>query len=127
MKIRFLKTVALLICLPTGAVAGETNKADLVFFGTVQKLEAAPLPPPSLENWVVEFKVDRVLSGSFTNATFSFRIHSPSRSGLEVGKQYQVEARRSGNSYVVDPEQWVKRNSARDPDASRPPPPKQDK
>ena len=80
---------------------------DLVFIGTVKSIEAAPLPK-SLANWVVTFQVDKVKSGSLTGKTFSFRIHSAVKSGLEIGGQYAVEARRTKTGYQVDQYQWRK-------------------
>ena len=59
------------------------DKADLVFEGTVEKIEISPLKR-SLDNWIVTFQVNKVLSGDFKGKRFSFRIHSPIRSGLKV-------------------------------------------
>jgi hypothetical protein len=78
---------------------------DLVFVGTVESIREAS-EPQSLANWLVTFRVDRIKSGGFAEKTFSFRIHSPSRSGLKEGKQYEVKARRTATGYAVDPEQW---------------------
>ncbi len=83
-------------------------KPDLVFLGTVQSIESST-SPQSLANWVVTFRVDRIQSGEFGGKTFSFRIHSPSKSGLETGKQYLVEATRTNTGYTVDQYQWMKR------------------
>jgi hypothetical protein len=43
--------------------------------------------------------------------TFAFRVHSPSRSGLVVGGSYDVEARWTGDGYLVDGYQWRPRRS----------------
>lgn len=86
----------------------KSTKPDLVFVGTVESIEASPLPQ-SLANWVVTFRVDRIESGNFGGTTFSFRIHSPVKSGLEVGKQYLVEATRTDAGYTVDQYQWMNR------------------
>ncbi len=99
----FLLTGYILGC-PTISQAAQS---DLVFLGTVEKVEASPLPHSSL-NWIVQCRVDRVLSGDFQSKTFSFRVHSPVKSGLEVGKQYKIEAKRTKNGYTVDPYQWIK-------------------
>jgi hypothetical protein len=53
--------------------------------------------------------IDRVESGDFDGKTFSFRIHSPTLSRLQTGKQYVVEATRTDAGYVVDQNQWTKR------------------
>jgi hypothetical protein len=80
----------------------------LVFLGTVQSIASSTIPQ-SLANWVVTFRVDRIESGEFDGKTFSFRIHSPSKSGLETGRQYVVEAMRTGAGYEVDQYQWMNR------------------
>lgn len=88
--------------------AAEESKPDLVFLGTVQAIESSTIPQ-SRANWVVTFRVDRMESGHFDGKTFSFRIHSPSLSGLETGKQYVVEATRTDAGYEVDQYQWMNR------------------
>jgi predicted secreted protein len=80
----------------------------LVFDGTVASIEASPLPE-STQNFVVTMKVDRVTKGQFQGKTFQFRIHSPSRSGLETGQKCTVEAKRTADGYVVDQNQWMMR------------------
>jgi hypothetical protein len=84
----------------------EEPKPRLVFVGAVQSIENSPLPR-SLANWVVTFSVDKVKCGEFAGESFSFRIHSPIQSGLEVGKQYTVEAERTETGYHVDTFQWI--------------------
>jgi hypothetical protein len=85
----------------------QVAQADLVFLGTVEKLEASPLPH-STANWIVHCRVDQVLSGNFSGKTFSFRVHSPAKSGLEVGRQHKIEAKRTTDGYSVDQYQWEK-------------------
>ena len=81
---------------------------DLVFLGTVEKLDASPLQQSELD-WVVKCRVDKILAGEFSGKAFSFRIHSPSKSGLEVGKQYKIEAKQTDDGYTVDQYQWMER------------------
>jgi hypothetical protein len=88
-----------------------TPTVDLIFLGTIETIENSPLEN-STTNWVVTFKVDRVLSGEFENRSFAFRIHSPSMSGLDVGKQYKVEAQKTSSGYEVDQYQWIKRSGS---------------
>ena len=117
-KMTMMKTMSmlgsLLVLLAGCATVSEPNSAalapqpDLVFVGTVESIEASPLPR-SLANWIVTFRVDRIEAGDFSGETFSFRIHSPSRSGLESGKQYVVEANRTDTGYKVDQCQWMER------------------
>jgi len=88
-------------CATPDRHASAQAKPDLVFHGTVQSVAASSIPQ-SRTNWVVTFRVDRVDSGEFSGKTFTFRIHSPSKSGLTTGKQYLVEATRIGTGYNVD-------------------------
>ena len=85
----------------------EDHHGDLVFLGTVQKIEISPLEN-ILDNHIVICRVDKVLSGDFSGEVFSFRVHSPSQSGLEVGKQYTIVATRTAEGFDVDQFQWMK-------------------
>jgi hypothetical protein len=86
-------------------VRAAGKEPDLVFVGTVESIKTAS-QSQWLANWVVTFRVDRIKSGEFAGKTFAFRIHSPSRSGLKEGGQYEVKARRTATGYAVDPAQW---------------------
>jgi hypothetical protein len=77
----------------------------LTFLGTVTRIEIADTGD-SLKKWVVTTRVDKVLSGVFSGSQFSFAIHSPAQSGLEVGKQYRIRATRTRDGYFVDQNQW---------------------
>ncbi len=78
--------LVVMFALSAGAIAGPRAAGDeLVFMGTVEKLESAPLEQSNLD-WVVRCRVDRIVSGEFSGKAFSFRVHSSSKSGLEVGK-----------------------------------------
>ena len=101
-----------------GPDAVAKSKPELVFLGTVQSIESSTIPQ-SRANWVVTFRVDRVESGNFDGKTFSFRIHSPSKSGLETGKQYVVEANRTDAGYEVDQYQWMNRTHNQPPNRTR--------
>ncbi|HBC87355.1 MAG TPA: hypothetical protein DCZ94_10405 [Lentisphaeria bacterium] len=89
---------------PTAVQSNQNNK--LIFWGTVKKIEIAA-EERSLVNWIVTFRVDKVISGDFSGEEFSFRIHSPSKSGLERGKLYNVEAEKTENGYKIDQYQWI--------------------
>jgi hypothetical protein len=78
---------------------------DLTFLGTVTNIEAADTGNPRKE-WVVTTRVDKVLSGDFSGSQFSFAIHSPAKSGLEVGKQYRIRAAGTPDGYIVDGSPW---------------------
>jgi hypothetical protein len=84
------------------AQTSSTGGENLIFLGTVREIKASPLEPPSLGDWVVTFAVDKVTQGDFSKPTFSIRIHSPARSGLEIGKQYSVKSKWNGSGYDVD-------------------------
>ena len=85
----------------------KQSSGDLVFMGTVEKLAPSPLPQ-STRKWVVQCRVDKIMLGEFSGKTFSFRIHSPAKSGLEIGKQYKIVARRTPEGFAVDQYQWMK-------------------
>jgi hypothetical protein len=78
---------------------------DLLFDGTVLEIRPVEGPNPRLR-WAVTTKVDRVIGGAFEEETFSFFIHSPTKSGLEVGGAYRVRATWTGNGYTVEEHQW---------------------
>jgi hypothetical protein len=72
---------------------------DIVLVGTVTKI----YPVASLlKNWAVVVHVDRVVSGEFSDTTFTFTIHSPSMAGLRVCGTYIINATWAGEGYVVD-------------------------
>lgn len=97
--------------------SAATDDGPLVFEGTVATIEISPLPE-SLRNFIIIMRVDRVVQGQFSGKTFQFRIHSPSLSGLKVGKTYTVEAKRTADGYTVDEFQWMERERLK---ASKPP------
>jgi len=85
----------------------ELVSADLVFTGKVVSIEIAPLKG-SRHNFVVKTRVLKVLKGSFEGTHFSFRIHSPSKWQIEVGKVLEVKAQRTRDGYLVDPIQFLR-------------------
>ncbi|HQH27804.1 MAG TPA: hypothetical protein PLP17_10450 [Oligoflexia bacterium] len=84
------------------------KRKDLSFIGTVTEIKASHLGAPSLAEWVVTFTVDKVTHGDFSKSTFSIRVHSPARSGLQIGEHYPVQAKWNGAGYDVDEFQWMK-------------------
>lgn len=83
-------------------------KADLVFLGTVKRIDIA-LGESRWEHHLpfqVIASIDKVESGSCQDSEFFFRIHSPTQSGLQVGKRYRIAAHKTDQGYVVDPDQW---------------------
>ena len=85
----------------SASTPSRSNHSDLTFLGTVTKIEAADTCDP-LKEWVVTTRVDKVLSGDFSGSQFSFAIHSPVQSGIEVGKQYQIRATATPEGYLVE-------------------------
>ena len=90
-----------------GASNDARRTRDLVFVGTV--IEIDPHGADLLKPWIVAVTVDRVVSGDFAGRTFEFAIHSPAKSGLEVGKAYTIKATWTGKGYAVDQHQWRRR------------------
>ena len=97
--------MALMLGFMVGCASSPATTANatdiLVFNGTVTKIESSTIPQ-SNHNWIVTMHVDKVLSGNFPDAQFSFRVHSPTRSGLTENGTYRIEASRTGTGYVVD-------------------------
>jgi len=100
-----VSTLLIIVCTVT---AGEEDSL-VIFLGTVQNIVISPLEK-CLDNYVVQCRVDKILSGDIACKTFSFRIHSPTQSGLEIGKQYTIVATRTAEGFVVDQYQWIKRS-----------------
>ena len=86
----------------------ELVSADLVFSGKVESIEISPLKG-SRHNFVVKTRVLKVIKGEFKGTHFSFRIHSPAKWQMEVGKVLEVKAQRTRDGYLVDPIQFLKR------------------
>ena len=82
---------------------------DLVFWGTVEKIEIVENNDP-IKKWEVTFKVDNILKGKYESDIFSCIIHSPTMSFMETGKSYKVIASVVDNGYYVDPNQWIGRS-----------------
>lgn len=108
----FMLSLILFISGCAGSGIGNTSRAhtgsspDLVFTGTIDEIENSSVEH-SQANWIVVFQVEKVTKGQFIGETFSFRIDSPSKSGLEVGKRYTVNAQKTSDGYKVDQNQWL--------------------
>lgn len=85
----------------------EMASADLIFSGKIVSIEISPLKG-SRHNFVVKTRVLKVLKGSFEGTHFSFRIHSPAKWQMKVGKVLEVKAQRTSDGYLVDPIQFLK-------------------
>ncbi len=80
---------------PRGASPAST------FIATVERIAYSPLVNSDL-NWIIDLKVERVLSGPSPGETFFFRVRNPTRQGIEVGRSFQIRAVPSGRHYRVD-------------------------
>ncbi len=81
---------------------------DLTFRAVVERVECSPVRGAGrFLDWVVHTRVLGVIAGDFTGEHFAFRIHSPSRSGLEAGVTCTIHAVWTNNSYSVDEDQWM--------------------
>jgi hypothetical protein len=96
--------------LPVGKKASvvEQLPAELVFSGKVESIKISPLKG-SRNNFIVKTRVLKVIKGSFDGSYFSFRIHSPVKSQIEVGMVLEVKAKRIPDGYWVDPVQFIGR------------------
>jgi hypothetical protein len=84
------------------ASSGDDKKSDeLVLVGTVTKLYPIAAPR-SRRRWAVVVRVDSVVSGEFSEATFTFTVHSPAMSGLRVNRAYTIKAARVDGGYIVN-------------------------
>ena len=83
---------------------------DLVLVGTVTKIYPVA---GVLRRWAVVAQIDKVVAGEFTGTTFTFTVHSPTSSGLRVGRSYTIKATWTGDSYAVDQYQWMPANGRR--------------
>lgn len=76
---------------------------DLTFRAVIEDLEVAPLANHRVRlDWVVRTRVLHVIAGELDGQRFDFRVHSPSRAGLEVGATHTIHATWTGDGYLVD-------------------------
>ena len=112
--------VAVAMTLASGnrkSVAGLPGKT-LVFEGTVTSIG---IVDNERKPWLITVKVTRVVAGEFSGSTFEFVVHSPARSGLEMGHSYTIEAVWNGKGYIVDENQWLRRRQVERGSRSREP------
>lgn len=87
---------------PISLASAASPSKKLVLTGTVTSIFQIDAPPPSRRNWGVTMRVEKVKRGRYAESEFTFAIHSPARSGLEVGHRYTIEANWDGHEYLVD-------------------------
>jgi hypothetical protein len=78
-----------------GAKAGEVT-----FLGTVTSVDIGNLHHPYLR-WVVNLKIDKVISGPSPGEGFWFAIHSPSQEGIKAGQRYRITAKQNRDGYTL--------------------------
>jgi hypothetical protein len=81
------------------AVPRSDTYEEVALIGTVVKISQAG---DLRRHWAVVVNVDRVVSGKFSDKTYTFILHSPSRAGLFVGHTYRINAKWAGTGYVLD-------------------------
>jgi hypothetical protein len=85
-----------------------TGPVLLTLDGTIEALD--PIAQARRRHgWRVTLAVDRVVDGIFSGDRFQFVVHSPARSGLQLGGRATVKAERTADGYSVDPDQWLPR------------------
>jgi hypothetical protein len=101
---------AVAIALGGRIPAGEASSPskELVIEGRVVSIG---MVNDDLNPWLITVKVEKVLTGRFSEPTFSFAIHSPAVSGLKKGEKYRIEAIWKDGGYTVDELQWRRRNN----------------
>ena len=93
---------------PISLASAASPSKKLVLLGTVTSIFQIDAPPTSLRNWAVTMRVEKVKRGKYAESEFTFAIHSPARSGLQVGDRYTVEANWDGHEYRVDETVYMK-------------------
>jgi hypothetical protein len=95
----------------TGASA-EAPSEKLVLTGTVTAISQVYAKRPSLRNWAVTIRVEKVKEGKFSQPEFTFTVHSPALAGLDVGGHCTIEATWTGQGYIVDDDRWMRDKGA---------------
>lgn len=89
----------------------STNSPDdLSLTGLVLNIENNPIDDSRDKPWVVRMRVEEIRRGALTGGAFSFRIHSPARSGVAVGSRCVIQATREGSGYIVREPECVPRS-----------------
>ena len=77
---------------------GQSAIPQIVVIGKITQLRADPLKN-SKEDWVVKATIEMVEAGDFAEQTLVFRIHSPSKLKIEIGKRYRIRAKKFNGHY----------------------------
>jgi hypothetical protein len=90
----------------TRMLGPDVARGNLVFLGTIVSAKPHTASGALQHSWAITARVDEVVFGKFDRSTFSFLVHSPAKSGLNVGDQYRIVAKQTADGYVVDEYQW---------------------
>lgn len=85
----------------------EPPSEKIELMGTVTAIFPIAAKPPSLRNWAVTIRVEKVKVGKFSRPEFTFTVHSPSNAGLKVGGRCTIEATWTGQGYLVSDTRWM--------------------
>ncbi len=77
--------------------------------GTVTHIFPAATRPPSTLNWGVTVRVEKVLVGNYAEPFLTFRVHSPTNAGLEIGGRYKIDATWTSQGYAMDDPRFAER------------------
>jgi hypothetical protein len=97
---------------PQTGASTEPPSEKIVQTGTVTAISQVYAPRPSLRNWGVTIRVEKVKEGKFSHPEFTFTVHSPAMAGLEVGRRCTIEATWTGQGYLVDDSRWMRDGGA---------------
>ncbi|HKO94180.1 MAG TPA: hypothetical protein VJU61_23665 [Polyangiaceae bacterium] len=80
---------------------------EIVLTGTVTSIFQVIAPPGSDRHWGATLRVEKVKAGVYSEPTFTFTLHSPARSGVDVGGRCTIVATKAGEKghFVYDTRQ----------------------
>jgi len=103
------KKLAVLFALVLLILSGCSSVSNVTVLATVQDIQPCAQNEPSLDNWLVSTKVDQVVKGKFDSKKLDFLVHSPSRSGLEKGKKYEIDLKIKDDKVTVENERFYEK------------------
>ena len=104
MRISILKIIFLIFIgfvIKNNDATSEESNEDLIFSGKITSIQLSP-SSESFLNYIVIMHINQIIKGDFRGKQFNFRVHSPSRSELEMAHTYIVKAKSSPDGYIVD-------------------------
>ena len=103
---------SLITHLLTDASAAQSEK-KLELTGTITAIYQVNAKRPSMRNWAVTIRVEKVKAGEYSKPEFTFTIHSPALAGLAVGGCCAIEATWTGQEYSINKTLPIKCERAR--------------